>query len=397
MRAATIGRAMRELGPLRRLGICLLLLPLAGCAELPAQPVVTQDEVAWAGSGAGLLPASGEPAVEDLSSLMHLTPEMVRFAHEVTGISFDVAGKTEALTKAMGDPKRLHIEYDADATLTAEQAFKQRRANCLSYTMLFVAMAREVGIPTRFNEVDIPPIWDLGDDRTSLLYRHINARVELPLTFFLMVDVSSSEYDPAYYQYQIPDEEAMAQFYNNRAVEMRLQQRWSESLRYEVRALELAPQAAYLWDNLASLYMRVGDKRAARVAITQSLKLDPSSMLGYDTASQIYEAIGERQLARYFHERAQFFLDQNPYHHYQLALAALLKHDKQTAFEEETRAILLYPKDSRFFFLMAVVLNQMGDEQRAGLSLQAALELAPDAARQERYKSKYARLAAMRG
>jgi tetratricopeptide (TPR) repeat protein len=309
----------------------------------------------------------------------------------------ELADRTEALMQALGEGKGLHMRYDAEATLTAEQAFAQRRANCLSYTMLFVALAREVGIPAQFNEVDIPPIWDLGDDRTSLLYLHINARVELPLRFYQVVDVSGEEIDPSYKQQVIADAEAQAQFYNNRAAQLRLEQRPGDALRYEVRALELAPDAAYLWTNLASLYLLRGEARAARIAITQSLKLDSTSLAGYDTAAAVYRKLGEPKLALYFQQRAEYFLDQNPYRHYQLALEALLRQDKREAFEQARRAILLYPKDARFFFLMAVVENQLGDMDRAEESLRVAVLLEPDAARQERYKSKFARLVGERG
>ncbi len=398
MRAAMIGRASWGVWPLRRLGMGLLLAALAGCAELPAQPVVSPDEVSWAADGAGLLPAAQEPVAEDEASLLRVTPPMIRFAQLVTSGKSGDADKTRALMNALGDMKGgLHMQYDAQATLTAEQAFEQRRANCLSHTMLFVALARAVGVPAQFNEVDIPPVWDMGDDHTSLLYRHVNARVELPLMFYLTVDLNGDDVDPSYNQYVISDADAAAQFYNNRAVELRLQKHLADSLRYETRALQLMPKAAYLWNNLANLYLLQGNASAARVAIIESLKLDGTSMLGYDTAAHVYEQIGESGRARYFHERAEFFLEENPYHHYQLAVSALGKRDSETAYEEAGRAIALYPKDSRFFFLMAVVLNQQGETQRAADNLRVALGLAPDAERQERYKSKFARLAALRG
>jgi tetratricopeptide (TPR) repeat protein len=371
------------------LGLPLLL---GGCAGLPQQAEVSPDDLAWVDAGAGLLPASGGVPVEDLSSLMRVTPEMRSFAHRATDGRSGFAAKATALADALGDVEGRHVVYDADATLTAQQAFEQRRANCLSYTLLYVALAREVDIPAQFNEVDIPPVWDLGDDKTSVLYRHINAKLDLPTPYYRIIDVSGDEYDPAFDQRVIPDSEAMAQFYNNRAVELRLQQHLPEALRYQLRALELAPEVAYLWTNLADLYLLDGNLRAARIAVTQALKVDPSSMLSYDAAAHVYEQMGQPVLARYFHDRAQVFLDQNPYYHYQLALEALRDGNDKVAFTEGRRAILIYPKDGRFFFLMAVVLDRMGDLRLSSESLQAALKLSPDAAQQERYKSKFARL-----
>jgi len=397
MKTGLVHRDVRYL-PLRlTLVLGLPLVLLAGCTGLPEQPQISDQEVAWAAGGAGGLPVQAGTKLEDVSSLLHVTDEMRRFARSATSGRMGLNEKTDALVQALASPEGLHMQYDAQASLTAQQAFEQHRANCLAYTFLFVALARDVGIQVKFNDVDIPPLWDMGDEKTSLLYRHIDARVELPSKFYTIVDVAGDEFDTVYAQFQISDEEAEAQFYNNRAVEMRLQKRLDDALCYEVRALELAPNADYLWVNLSSLYLLDGNPRAARIAVTQALKLNSSSRLAYDTASQVYEKLGDHRLAQYFAERARYFIEQNPYYHYQLALAALNQKDDETAFQEVRRAIMLYPKDSRFFFLIAVVLNDQGNDKLAGASMKAALELAPNVAQQERYKSKFARLVAMRG
>jgi len=367
-----------------------LLLALAACAELPQQPAISAEDLAWVAGGAG--GASEQVAVEDPPALLRVNEEMRRFAQDSTRGKFGVTGKTNALMHALAAQDGLALQYDVEATLSAEQSFQQRRANCLSYTMLFVALAREVGIPAKFNEVEIPPIWDMGDEHTSLLYMHVNARVDSAPPFFQIIDVSGDEYDPSFQQHLISDAEALAQFYNNRAVALRLQRRYSDALRYQLRALDLAPEAAYLWTNLASLYLAEDNLRAARVAVTKALTLDSSCMLSYDTAAQTYEQLGEHRLARYFHQRAEYFLDQNPYYHYQLALADLDESDLHHAYNEMHRAILLYPKDPRFFFAMAVVLDRLGETLLASQSMQAAMELTPDLAQQARYRSKFARL-----
>lgn len=393
MGAGCGNRAMRvSKRSLRAALLSMLPLLFTACAGLPEQPAISNDDVAWVRGGAGAPLDVAPDAVEDISALMRVTPEMSRFAHLATDGSSGYAAKTEALSDALDSDKGLHMRYDSDATLTAAEAFTQRRANCLSYTLLYVALAREVGLPAQFNEVDVPPIWDLGDERTSVLYRHINARIDLPKPYYRIVDVSGEEYDRTFDQRVISDTAALAQFYNNRAVELRLQRHDAAALRYQLRALQLSPDAAFLWTNLAGLYLLDGNVRAARIAVTQSLKLDGSSMMSYDAAAHVYELLGDKPRARYFHDRVQAFLEENPYYHYQLALAAFRDGDNRMAYNEGRRAIVMYPKDARFFFLMAVVLDQMGDLRDSNESLQIALELAPDAAQQERYKSKFARL-----
>ena len=383
-KALRCGRAVRSL-------LLLWCLGCAGCASLPQQAPPSDVDLAWVLAGAGTLPADGG-GLEGLDSLMHVSDEMHRFAEEATRGRHGVVRKTAALVAALSEDDGLRLQYDASATLTAEQAFTQRRANCLSYTLLFAALARDVGVNVEFNDVEIPPVWDLGDARTSLLYRHLNLRIEVAPPIYQVVDVSGQDYDPSFEQQVIPDVQAEAQFYNNRAMELLLADQPADALRHELRALELSPKASFLWVNLANLYLRQDQLRAARIAVERGLALDRSSMLGYETAALVYRGLSQPRLAEAFHQRAQEFLDQNPYYHYQLALAALDRRDERTAYEETRRAIELRQQEPRFYFLLALLENRRGEAHLAEDNMQMVMELTRDPAQQERFRNKFARL-----
>lgn len=366
---------------------------LASCASLPQQAEISDDDIAWALAGAGrvsaMAPAS---AVEDLTTLLQVSDDMRRFAREATQSASGIGDRTVALAAALQADDGRELHYDAAATLSAEQAFLQGRANCLSYTLLFVALAREVGIPARFNEVDIPPAWELGDDQTLLRYRHINARIELTPSRHQIVDIGGEDYSPRYEQRIISDAAALAQFYNNRAVELRLQRHHDEALAYQLRSLQLQPDAGYLWANLSGLYLIDGQLRAARIAITRALSLQPREAGSYNTAADIHARLGDTRLAAYFRKRAQDYLQQNPYYHFQLALNALQQGDDLRAYRETREAILLNQTDPRFFFLAAALLDRFGDTEHAEKIRQIALRLTPDPDQQARYRSKFERL-----
>ncbi len=390
------GSGMWRLG--RPLALVLLSYGvLAGCASQPERTPASPSaaDLGWVLSGAGTLPDKpADSQMEDLSTLMAVSPSMHRFALYVTRGKVTTGAKIDALVKAMRESEGLNLQYDANATLTAEQAFEQRRANCLSYTFLFAALARDVDVPVQFNDVHIPPLWDLGDNRTSLLYRHLNLRVDLLPPLFQVIDVSGEEYDPSFEQRKIPDSEAQAQYYNNRAMEFLLKQRQADALRYEIRALQLAPVAPYLWINLATIYQRDGQLRAARIAVDRGLLLDPSSMLGYETAAQIYGALGQGEVADRYHQQAREFLDRNPYYHYQLGLAALDRGDEPLALDETRRAIQLRSQEPRFHFLLALLENRRGESRLADDSMRTVIHLTQDPMLQERYRNKFARLKA---
>ena len=51
------------------------------------------------------------------------------------------------------DPDNLDVKYDPSYTGPAQEAFETRKVNCLSYTHLFVGMARELGVEAYFLSV----------------------------------------------------------------------------------------------------------------------------------------------------------------------------------------------------------------------------------------------------
>lgn len=372
----------------------LLMALLGGCAGLPDEPAApSQKDLDWVLSGADRFKDGDTPLPETLASLMHVTPEMHQFAVDVAGGEPNLSMRIRKLVMSMIGPTGLRLQYDAQATLSAEEAFRQRRVNCLSYALLFAALARDLDIRAQFNEVEIPPVWDIGDDQTVMLYKHVNIKIDMAYALFQIVDVSGDEYDPNYPQHIIPDSAALAQFFNNRAVEMRMLHRYTDALRYQLRSVQMAPGVDYLWANLADLYSMTGSPKAARIAINEALALDPSSMMDTNIAAGIYQRLGDTRTSARYQARSQQFLDQSPYYHYQLALQALHSSDTAIAGEEIHKAIALQPREHHFYFLAAVIEEQRGNQQAANDLMHHALELTTDWSQQQRYQSKFARLA----
>lgn len=364
------------------------------CTPSLAHRPVSDHELSWVVSGGEDRSTLIRPTVQP-EQLMALTDDMREFAHRtIAGLS-SRAEQLDALTAALASDQGLALRYDSEANLSVAEAFGQRRVNCLSYTMLLAALAREVGIAVQFNQVDIPPIWDLRDNGDGyLLYRHVNARVEVSPSVFRIIDVTPQEYDFTFPQRVISDRQAQAQFYNNRAMELQSHGDLAAALGYELRAIELDDQPAFLWTNLSYLYLAAGDTKAADIAIRTALKLDPGDASAYGTAAHIYEAMNEPQQARRFRRSAEYNLRRNPYYHYRLALQAYQQNDDELAYEEVRKAAGLYPGEHRFFFLMGVVLARMDQPKLARDSIEVAISLSSDATQQARYRSKLSRLPA---
>src|SRR5215218_3941354 len=73
-----------------------------------------------------------------------ITDEMKAWARAQVPDDTPAEERLDKLLAALIDPARLKLEYEGGRTLTAQEAFENRRANCLAFTSLFVGMAREI-------------------------------------------------------------------------------------------------------------------------------------------------------------------------------------------------------------------------------------------------------------
>ncbi|MEC9357454.1 MAG: transglutaminase domain-containing protein [Pseudomonadota bacterium] len=350
-------------------------------------PTVPGGDRAWILRGAGLLDEVPPLKLPDPATLLAIDDEMREFAQRVAGEKFTVEGKVNALANALTEPTGLGLQYDAAATLSARDAFKARRVNCLSYTMLYVALAREVGINANFNDVQVPLIWGLQDE-SFILYRHVNARVTLGANYFTVVDLAPGEFDPRFSQRLMSDQLVRAQFFNNRAVELRVAGRAMESLQYQLRAIDLAPHRTEFWENLSQIYRSQGELRAAKAAVDVALSMSQYSETVFSNAAGIYADLGETDLATKFDRRAEGLRRKNPYYHYRLALNALERGDDRTAYASVQRALSLNMNEDRFYFLKGMILQRRGDTALAKQYMQTALELNRNAERGTIYRDK---------
>ena len=127
-------------------------LVLAACASVA--PVSTPPVPPLAG-----LPLYDIESVDPLE----LSTEMRQFVAEYVGRPSVEDDRAWRLSWALLDPNVLDFDYDPQVTLTAAEAFRTRRGNCLTFSNLFVAMAREAGLEAfRAAYPDYPLPHELG-------------------------------------------------------------------------------------------------------------------------------------------------------------------------------------------------------------------------------------------
>lgn len=302
--------------------------------------------------------------------------------------------KLRKLVEAIMEKSQLGWEYDAFKTYGASDTFHNKKGNCVSYAIMMVVLARELGLDVYFNEVLIPPSWDIQTEHSVVLFRHLNVLAEVNGKR-VVLDLNMEEYDSSYPQRRITDSEAEAHYYNNRGVDFLNAENMEQAFLQFRKALTLQPEHAFTWGNTGSLYLRYGCYQEAEAAFLHALKLDSAELTTISNLQRLYVRQGNKELADYYREEAERARMKNPYYRYYLATKLLEDNQPDAALKHIKWSIRKYRTEHRFHFLAAKIYTRLGLKEEAEESLELAAKLSEDEKNRLLYQSKIARLREM--
>ena len=260
------------------------------------------------------------------------------------------------------------ISYSAYTTEVPIKTFASRRANCLSFTLLYVALARQVGIKAQVNEVQIPPTWDLRNKGEMVFLRHVNVKVPMMghtnnilHNDDVVIDLEMNRYSAAYNQTEIDDDLTAAQFYSNRAMEYLETKDLRNAFLYLRKAIVMNDQQSYIWSNLGTIYGRKKLYKEAEVAYLQGLKVNPGDFTVMNNLAYIYQHNGNQAGAAKYLKLAQRYRESNPYYQYTLAVSAFEDQQYDAAQQYLKRALRRETKEIRFYELQAAIYERTGN------------------------------------
>ena len=323
--------------------------------------------------------------------IFEITPEMRDFLKKNVPSNKSDYFKLQRLIEAVMDNSLLGWEFDAFTTCSAANSFYNKQGNCISYAIMMVVLGRELGLKLRFNEVQIPPTWDLQTEHTVVLFRHVNVLAKVNHQRMIL-GLDLEEYDSSYPQHIITDIAAEAHYYNNRGTDYLNVNDMEKAFLNFKKALTLQPKQAFIWGNMGVLYLRYGHLQEAEAAFLRALELDSSDMTAISNLQRLYVKQGNTQLANYYRQEAERSRMKNPYYRYSLAKQLLDDNHADLALKHIKWAIRAYRKEHRFHFLAAKIYARLGKQDDMKKSLERAAKLAEDEKNRLLYQSKLARL-----
>mgnify|MGYP001821918992 CR=1 FL=1 len=360
-------------------------------AETGRRPI-SLDEL-LAGTALGLGP--DPPAIPSNEDVMALSDEMREFLDTHIGMRAGDQIKLRQLFNAIFNRETFGLGYD-ETTSTAAGTFAAKHGNCLSFTFMFVVLARGVGLRASFQEVDIPPEWTFNEN-TYILNRHINIHVDFRVGTIpaKIVDFYIADFKADYDMDIVSDQRALAHFFNNLGAQF-MQQGETTAAFYAFRKAIAENDASFApaWVSLGTLYSRMGLDDYAESAFLQALEIDPSDLTAMNNLTALYDRRGEPELAESYRNKVRTHRRRNPYYRFQLARMAYHVEDYDLAIGHLKYAMRKNRDDDRFCALLGLVYFEMGEEQKSRRWMARAEKNAKRDSMKRIYSSKIDRLMA---
>jgi len=369
--------------------ILLLVIAGAGCSSLERHPqsLVSSADLDAVLSGQAIWGRVVTPNELPNLDLFSITPEMEAFAKQSVKRADTTFEKVKALHYALllpVDEGGHGIVYNAYSTQIPTVSFQERRVNCLSFSLLYVALAHHLKLNAQINEVQTPPVWNLRDKKSLFLMRHVNVKVPLHDERLrsvnsddAVIDLEMGRYKSTYSQHYISDSLVAAQFYSNRGMEIAAEGNQEQAFLYLRKALQEDDQQSYIWNNFASFYTQQNLLHEAEVIYLHGLELDPNDLSIMTNLTGLYRKMGNIEKANIYSKLAQRHRDANPYYQYALALSASDSDDYINALIYVKRAIDREKDEPRFYQLTATIYTHLGNADKAEAMNKKYQELQP--------------------
>jgi Flp pilus assembly protein TadD len=224
-----------------------------------------------------------------------ITDEMRVWVHHQVPADTPLDDRLPRLLSALVDPAGLKLEYEGRHTATAVEAFASHKANCLAFTSLFVGLAREVGVPVVYLDVDDIEKFEKEGDLV-VVSGHVSAGYNTGSELKIL-DFSAAPAAPYRKVRVISDLTAVSLFYSNRGAEALRAGQNEAALDWLRKAVAIDPGLGRAWTNYGVALRRAGDLKKAEEAYRKALEVEPTAISAYQNLAALLRGRGQDQEA----------------------------------------------------------------------------------------------------
>lgn len=360
-----------------RLLTALLALLLAACATTapeapPKPPPGLFEDAAFA--------APKHPP--EAQAVFALSPAMQTYLERDIASMIRQQGPQRALVDALHSKAQLRLEYDAELTRNAAEAFDARAGNCLSLVVMTAALAKQLQLPITFQGLVGHETWSRSGD-LSFVNGHVNITVAKRLVdrvasydsdTQLRLEFGAMPLGRAQALHVISEATILSMFMNNRAAEYLVRGGIDDAYAHAREAVIQDPAHAGAYNTLGVIYQRRGLAAASERAYREAVGRDADHKAALQNLARLLRQQGRIAEAAPFESHLAQIEREAPFAHFDLGVAAAKAGQYAAAREHLLREMKRDPDYHEFHFWLAVALYGLGDVEQARKHLDVAMK-----------------------
>ncbi|MGN7872575.1 tetratricopeptide repeat protein [Roseateles sp. 22389] len=361
---ATLLGAPRRAGPALMAALALGLV-LTGCASVDDGSTAARVDTAPLIHDE-LFPPSRD--VIDPAQVMTMSPKMreflrARLPNAGSGtLMTETRDMRHMLLDALYTRGELQLEYDAETTRTAAEAFDAKAGNCLSLAMMTAVFAREAGMPIMFRQIYDEEQWSRVGD-LQVVSGHVNIALGRRKSDFrvigndepsLVVDFLPGAQIARQRAMPLEERTIVAMYFNNRAAELMAQAQLDRAYWYARAAWLHEPRLLAALNTLGVIYRRHGDTALAERAFRAVLAREPANVQAMANLAQALRLQGRLAEAEQLETRLAQIQPYPPFKFFDLGVAAMKAGEYAQARDLFAKEIARSAYYHEFHFWMAL-------------------------------------------
>jgi Tfp pilus assembly protein PilF len=377
-------------------GFAVVLCLLQGCATTPA-PAPKADNAYFHDE-------LFAPAAEriEAADVFAMTPEMKRYLKREIGRQLEDKGWHRGLVDALYRDGQLKLQYDAEMTRTAAQAFEARSGNCLSLVIMTAAFARELGLQVHFKRVFSDEAWSRVGG-LQVASTHVNVTL-VSTKHDVRIIAREREWDqltidfmPAargrfWRGYPVTEATVVAMFMNNRAAESIAQGRLDDAYWWARAAIVQDPGFIASYNTLAVVYHRKGRLPDAERVLAHVLQREADNTFALSNQVLVLEGLGRSAEAQALAARLAKIEPYPPFYFYDRGREAMQAGDFKAARDLFTREIQRDAEYHEFHFWLAAAHFALGETEPARRHMEMAMKNSTTRGDRDLYAAKLDRI-----
>lgn len=321
---------------LKALSITGCFVALLGCAAAPVAPLPAQ--LPWQDQAfdydAALVPVNKQ-------DLFQLDAKLQSALHDPVIQRSSAQNRFDRLVELLFGPKAKYFPYAAGHSTIAAETWRLKRGDCLSLTVLAYAMAKDLGLSAKMQEVRVPVVFDRRG-RVDYLNRHVNLIMQEEGSLHLGYGSMRSgdvivDFEPQVGARRrgsaLSENGIVARFYNNVAAEYLAQGNLTPAYAHFKAAILADPRYSPSYSNLAQLYIRKGFLGSAEQLLRHAIALNDDADIAMHSLHQLLVSQGRETEALKYAEMLQARQDRDPYYWLGLGLDYLRRENYQEAID----------------------------------------------------------------